>query len=85
MNWFELMGIAEAELAFKTDAHRNMWGLGTEEEWSFDQEQGFLAWWFADGRRATARAEVVGTFDPTSQSWLWAWGNSSVEPDRLCL
>lgn len=79
MTWPDIIRTAIDELAFKTEAHKNMWGFGSESDWVFDQEQGELVWQFPGGRCAKAPAEVVGTFNEKTQVWLWAWANSSIE------
>jgi len=76
-----LAAVAREELAFKTKAHANMWGFGNDQEWGFDQDEGVIWWKFDSGQEVRAPAEIVGSFDPVSNSWLWAWANSSLDQD----
>lgn len=62
-------------------AHAHMsWGLGSADRWGVDQRTGLITWTFAD-RIATAPAQILGSFSPTSGSWLWAWANESILPE----
>ena len=61
-----------------TSVHAETWDLGNEKAWSFDQGTGELAWRFANGKKASAEAQIVGTFVPGASQWLWAWDNVSV-------
>jgi hypothetical protein len=61
------------------EAHLS-WGLGAARRWELDQTNGLLHWFFPD-RTATAPAQIVGTWLPASQSWLWAWANNSIPPE----
>ena len=54
-------------------------GLGRHARWDYDQAAGLLT--FADAcGRIQIEAEVVniGSFSTKSQTWRWAWANSSV-------
>src|SRR5687768_7573555 len=65
------------ELGAKTDAHR-AWGLGTEDDWGLEQDEGELVLTRSDGVQARAQAQIVGTFDSGSGTWLWSWANPSI-------
>jgi hypothetical protein len=58
------------------------WGLGTADRWGLDQRTGIITWTFAD-RTATAPAQILGSFNASTSSWVWAWANSSILPG-LC-
>ena len=77
MRFNDLIKLSVNELAFKTQAHTTMWGLGRERSWSFDQQTGLLKWSFSD-RTVVAPAEVVGSFNEDQATWLWSWANSSI-------
>ena len=66
-------------LQIQTAACQGTWGLGSEEDWSFDQEDGRLVLTFSD-KIVTTPAQIIGSFDGDSKTWLWAWANSSIEP-----
>ena len=70
------------ELRAKTMGHQVGWGLGKSDQWSLDLSQGDLIFTFANGVVATCPAQIVGTFDSTDGSWLWAWANPSI-PEAL--
>ncbi|QRX91958.1 DUF6882 domain-containing protein [Streptomyces noursei] len=56
------------------------WGLGSADQWSLDQRTGLITWTFPD-KTATAPAQILASYSPTSASWLWAWANEGVLPD----
>lgn len=56
------------------------WGLGSADRWDLDQTTGMITWTFPD-KTATAPAQILGSFSPTSGSWLWAWANQNILPD----
>jgi hypothetical protein len=56
------------------------YGVGLEETFAFDQDEGKLELLFADGRKLLASAQLIGSFDPRDRSFMWAWANPSVEP-----
>lgn len=74
-----LQKISLEELAIKTNAHREVWGIGKAERWDFSQDTGELIFSFPDGLKAVAPAQVIGTFNSKDQTWLWAWANSSID------
>ncbi|BCJ39614.1 hypothetical protein GCM10010168_79310 [Actinoplanes ianthinogenes] len=58
------------------EAHAS-WGLGTAERWDLDQRTGMITWTFAD-KTATAAAQILASYNPSTASWLWAWANESI-------
>jgi hypothetical protein len=74
---------AREGLAQQTSAHAATWQLGQEEDWSADLETGVIVFKFAKGVTATARIQVVGTYNKTDGTFLWGWDHPSVpEPLR---
>ncbi|MFD7256711.1 DUF6882 domain-containing protein [Streptomyces sp. NPDC059874] len=61
------------------DAHRS-WGLGSADRWGLDQRTGVITWTFPD-KTATAPAQILASYNPSSQSRLWAWANQSILPE----
>ncbi|WP_393054800.1 DUF6882 domain-containing protein [Streptomyces sp. LN549] len=56
------------------------WGLGSADRWGLDQRTGLITWSFPD-KTATAPAQILASFSPSSGSWLWAWANESILPE----
>ena len=67
------------ELRLKTRGHAEAWGLDRVSRWDLDQDTGELAFSFEDGFRATAPAQLIGTYNSEDHTWLWAWDNPSVD------
>ena len=61
------------------EAHMS-WGLGSAQRWGLDQTTGIIAFSFADGRTAAAPAQIIGSYNATTSSWVWAWANESILP-----
>lgn len=74
-----LQKVSIEELELKTRGHVEAWGLDKIDRWDLNQETGELSFSFADGIRAVARAQIIGTYNSEDQTWLWAWANSSVD------
>jgi hypothetical protein len=55
------------------------WGLGSAQRWGLDQRTGTITWTFPD-KVATAAAQIIGSYNRSTASWLWAWANESVLP-----
>lgn len=68
---------AQLDLATKTATHRGAWGLGGSERWDLDQETGELVFTFPD-KIASCDAQIIGTWNSQSKTWLWAWSNRSI-------
>ncbi|SFD62855.1 DUF6882 domain-containing protein [Streptomyces aidingensis] len=61
-------------------AHAHMsWGLGTADRWGLNQRTGIITWTFPD-KTATAPAQILGSYNSSAGSWLWAWANASILP-----
>jgi hypothetical protein len=56
------------------------WGLGSAERWDLEQRTRMITWTFPD-KTATAPAQIIGSHNPATASWLWAWANKSVLPE----
>jgi hypothetical protein len=56
------------------------WGLGSADRWGLDQRTGIITWTFPD-KTATAPAQIIGSYNPSTASWLWAWANKSILPE----
>jgi hypothetical protein len=55
------------------------WGLGSADRWGLDQRTGTITWTFPD-KTATAPAQIIGSYNPSTTSWVWAWANESILP-----
>jgi hypothetical protein len=70
------------ELRLKTSGPQAGWGFGKANRWSLDMSQGDLIFTFDRGVVATCPAQIIGSLDNKSGSWLWGWANPSI-PDVL--
>ena len=60
-------------------AHRERWGLGTANQWALDQDDGRIVWSF-DDHVASAPAQILGSWNGTVNSFVWAWDNETIKP-----
>jgi len=74
-----LLDASMEELQLKTEGHQQGWRLGKSKRWDLDQSRGDLIFTFDDGVVATCQAQIVGSFDSASGTWLWGWANPSIE------
>ena len=75
----ELLLQGQAMIEQTAQAHRLRWGLGSSDRWDLDQTTGIIRWTFPE-KIAEAPAQLLGTYSTTHATWLWAWGNSSIQP-----
>jgi hypothetical protein len=66
-----------------TRAHADRWGLGGARRWVLDQEHARITWSFED-HVASARAQILGSWNATVNSFVWAWDNASIKAP-LCV
>ncbi len=66
-------------IARTTAEHTARWGLGTAQRWVLDQSEGRILWSFAD-HVASAPAQILGSWNGTVHSFVWAWDNETVAP-----
>lgn len=57
-----------------------MWGFGRHDVWDLDQSEGTIRFSDPEVNIAEAPAQIAGSFDSGSGTWLWAWANKSIEP-----
>src|SRR5215475_5476374 len=74
-----LQKMSVEELALKTQAHKEMWGLGNIERWDLSQNTGELVFSLPDGMKAVCTAQIIGTYNSKDHTWLWAWANPSTD------
>jgi hypothetical protein len=60
-----------------TRAHAERWGLGAAEQWALSQDDGRIVWSFED-RVVSAPAQILGSWNATVESFVWAWDNDSI-------
>jgi hypothetical protein len=70
-----------SELEDKASATMHFFRLDLAE-WGLDQSTGVITFTAPDGVKATAPAQIIGTYNSDDRSWLWAWDNPSVT-DRV--
>jgi len=77
----KLLDASVQELELKTTACQS-WGMGKFKSWNLNQDDGNLVFSNSNGTSAICPAQIIGTYDSTSKTWLWAWANPSVA-DKL--
>lgn len=63
--------------ADKAKAHKELWQLGQEQDWSLDLDTGILTLTFPD-KRVETTVQVIGTLE--QDTLTWAWADSSLPP-----
>jgi hypothetical protein len=74
----ELVDRAVSELQAKTAGHDAIIDF-ENASWSVDQEEGDIVFERTDGMRAVAPVPIIGTYNTTDGTWLWAWDHPSIE------
>ncbi len=68
-----------AEMQDLTSVAIATWHLDQAAHWSVDQEVGTIVFAFDDGTVATAPVQIVGTYNRSDHTFLWAWEHPSVQ------
>jgi hypothetical protein len=66
-------------LKLVTAAHDGTWHLG-KAAWDVDQDAGTIVFTTANGIRAEAPVQIIGTYNTQDGTWLWGWDHPSVAP-----
>lgn len=75
------LNTAVDDLQAKQDSLADSHGLGSYEQFWFDQEQASLDFRNAEGvTLVRARVVPVGSWAPRNKTWKWAWSNESLLP-----
>lgn len=79
--WQILIEKSYEQLRAQQDILEEVFDLSKHERWDFDQDTGELI--FSNNGKATvvAKFQFVGSFSTESETWLWSWGNSSIEEE----
>jgi hypothetical protein len=77
-----LAASAYAELEGKQKRLEVEYRIGTFARWHYDQDTAVLRFFNEDGRtKLVAEFIDIGSFSRKSNTWRWAWSNSSVPPE----
>ncbi len=68
---------AMRELQEKTHAHQKAWEI-EKCSWSIEQETCSITFTHPSGKQITGPVQVIGTFNATDNTWMWAWNNTSI-------
>lgn len=68
---------AMKDLMTKNESHHSDWGLSRAENWNLNLDDGRLVFTFPD-KVVTCDAQVVGSFDTSTETWLWSWEDPTV-------
>ncbi|SHJ28504.1 hypothetical protein SAMN02745181_1657 [Rubritalea squalenifaciens DSM 18772] len=66
-------------LASIMDDLEEHWHFSKVTEWGLDDEAGLIHWTLPNGKQVSAACQVMGTYDLGTGSFLWAWGNESID------
>lgn len=80
VDWQELIDTSYEHLTKDQETLESKFDLSKHERWDFDQTTGKLV--FSNGGVAAvvAKFQFVGSYSETSETWLWSWANTSIDP-----
>ncbi|MEL6983687.1 MAG: DUF6882 domain-containing protein [Actinomycetota bacterium] len=78
-SYASLVERAMAHVGSLQAAHEQMWHMSDAVNADVDLAVGQITWNLAD-RLVTAPVELLGTWDPADQTFLWGWDHPSVRP-----
>lgn len=59
------------------DVHSGTWGIDKADNYNLDLEKSEIMWTFADGKIASASAQLVCSWTSNDDSLLWGWEHPS--------
>ena len=68
---------AMAELKAKTAALDAVTHF-SQAQWEVDQDAGKIVFQRDDGIQLSAPVQIIGTYNSSDKTWLWAWDNPSI-------
>jgi hypothetical protein len=68
------------ELRLKDKLNDEAWG-GGGDDYAVNPKLGLVAFTGPDGLTATGHFQYVGSFNSHDATWLWAWANSTMQPE----
>lgn len=68
-----------AEFNVKQSQLREEWRFGEAEQWGYEQDTGILQLDFEDGSQLLADGQILGSYDPSAETWEWAWNNPNID------
>src|SRR5215472_16732525 len=77
-----LLEKARNDLQAKTASHQSVWDFGKAACWDLTHD-GVLIFNFPD-KKVTCEAQIMGSFDKSQGTWLWAWGDPDM-PNKLAV
>ena len=64
---------AVADVQTQNLEHSDKWGLGRHVSWVANHDTDTITFTFADGTRATAPMQIVGTYNDAEGTFRWRW------------
>ena len=77
--WSELLSTSIDYLEARQQACVDEYQLTQYEDYFWDQEKGTIVFSTNDVPLVEATIQFVGSYAPSSETWLWAWANDSLE------
>lgn len=75
----KLAGDAREHTKAKIEAAKQKYGLGTYAKYEIDLPTATIRFLDASGKtQITSDIQAAGSFDPNSETFLWAWDNESI-------
>ena len=72
------LSAAHEYLTLQQDICQQEYNLGEYERWFYDQETELLEFFNGDTLKLRITYQEVGSISKISDTWLWAWANSSI-------
>jgi hypothetical protein len=66
------------ELLELVSQSKKKWGLDKYAKFDFEGEEGRLVFWGFKDYQLSCKVQIIGTLSNTTNTWLWAWDNSSI-------
>jgi hypothetical protein len=80
-SWQPFLAEAHSELHTKLEVLKAQYELSNHERWDWNQGTGEIVFSNAGVTTVVARIQFVGSISTVTDTWLWSWANSNLNPD----
>jgi len=80
-SWDKYVSHCVERLNQKQELLQTQFKINEHKRWDWDQGTGALVFSNDDVQAVISQIQFVGSISTSSDTWLWAWANSSLEPE----
>ncbi|MBK8187860.1 MAG: hypothetical protein IPK77_11810 [Cellvibrio sp.] len=76
--WMKLVKDSEKQMEITQNILSNNFGLGRQERYELNYENGFITFYTGQVPTVTAKFTILGSVSFAEGTWLWSWANPHI-------